>query len=309
MTERLRCPVCGSALHMDTEKSVCSGSPSHEFPLVDGIPILVNEAHSIFALSDFVQKRATYFSPNLALKKKLARFIPSISRNLCSSKNYARLVDLVRERDASPILLVIGGAVDGDGMEPLYASGLEVVCCDAALGPRTDFVCDGHDLPLADASVDACVVQAVLEHVADPQRCVAEIWRVLKPHALVYAETPFMQQVHGGVYDFTRFTFSGHRRLFKSFREVGAGIAGGPGMALAWAIRYFLLSLSAGTAYRMAITALVSLTCFWLPWLDAFLARQPGARDAASGFYFIGSKADQPITDRSLLTYGFQPES
>ncbi len=44
-----------------------------------------------------------------------------------------------------------------------------------------------------------------------------EIHRVLKDDGIVYADTPFMQQVHEGAYDFTRFTLSGHRWLFKNF--------------------------------------------------------------------------------------------
>src|SRR5207244_1565848 len=70
----------------------------------------------------------------------------------------------------------------------------------------------------------------------------AEIWRVLKPDGLVCAETPFMQQVHGGCYDFIRFSLLGHRRLFQAFEEVRSGIAVGPGTALAWSWTYFLTS-------------------------------------------------------------------
>ena len=36
---------------------------------------------------------------------------------------------------------------------------------------------------------------------------------------IVYAETPFMQQVHEGAYDFTRYTVLGHRYLFKKFKQ------------------------------------------------------------------------------------------
>jgi 2-polyprenyl-3-methyl-5-hydroxy-6-metoxy-1,4-benzoquinol methylase len=43
-----------------------------------------------------------------------------------------------------------------------------------------------------DGTCDAVVVQAVLEHVLQPDVVVAEIHRVLRPDGLVYAETPFM---------------------------------------------------------------------------------------------------------------------
>src|SRR5207237_664581 len=35
-----------------------------------------------------------------------------------------------------------------------------------------------------------------------------------EPLVLVLGDTPFMQQVHEGAYDFTRFALSGHRWLF-----------------------------------------------------------------------------------------------
>ena len=63
---------------------------------------------------------------------------------------------------------------------------------------NTQFVADAHRVPLATESVDALVIQAVLEHVLDPWRVAAEIHRVLRPGGLVYADTPFLQQVHEG---------------------------------------------------------------------------------------------------------------
>jgi ubiquinone/menaquinone biosynthesis C-methylase UbiE len=115
-----------------------------------------------------------------------------------------------------------------------------------------------HDLPFADNSFDGVVVQAVLEHVVD-RRAAWRRHRVLKGRGVVYAETPFMQQVHMGPYDFTRFTHSGHRRLFRWFRG-GRAAPCGPGMALAWAYQHFLLSFA--TRGLSAVAALASLTAF-----------------------------------------------
>ena len=129
---------------------------------------------------------------------------------------------------------------------------IRVVESDVELGPRPAVLFDAHDIPFEDGSFDGVIAQAVLEHVADPYRCVAEIHRVLKPGGVVYAETPFMQQVHEGAYDFTRFTHLGHRRLFRDFSEVASGVACGPGMALAWSWQYFLMSLAGRGATRTA---------------------------------------------------------
>ena len=105
----------------------------------------------------------------------------------------------------------------------------------------------------------------------DPAAVVAEIHRVLRLSGLVYAETPFMQQVHERAYDFTRFTQSGHRWLFRRFDEIRAGPVGGTGVALIWSIRYFARALGAGDK----LSRLVSLPFFWLRWLDAVTRGRP----------------------------------
>ena len=69
----------------------------------------------------------------------------------------------------------------------------------------------------------------MLEHVLDPAQVVAEIHRVLGKDGVVFANTPFMQQVHEGAYDFTRFTLSGHRWLFRNFDLLEAGTSAGVG--------------------------------------------------------------------------------
>ena len=77
----------------------------------------------------------------------------------------------------------------------------------------------------------------------EPGRWCAEIHRVLKPGGLVYAETPFMQQVHEGAYDFTRFTESGHRYLFARFDLIDSGVTAGAGTQLLWSLDYFVRGL------------------------------------------------------------------
>ena len=67
---------------------------------------------------------------------------------------------------------------------------------------------------------------------SNPIRVVAGVERVLKPNGVVYAETPFMQQVHEGAYDFTRFTELGHRWLWRRFSTIARGPLGGRAVAL-----------------------------------------------------------------------------
>jgi hypothetical protein len=71
---------------------------------------------------------------------------------------------------------------------------------------------------------------------------------------VVYAKTPFMQQVHECAFDFTRFTEVGHRRLFRRFDDIDRGVAVDPASALLWAAGYFARSVPRRTASRTCRT-------------------------------------------------------
>jgi SAM-dependent methyltransferase len=141
-------------------------------------------------------------------------------------------------------------------------------------------------------------VQAVLEHVLSPAEVVAEIHRVLKPGGLVYAETPFMQQVHEGAWDFTRFTDSGHRWLFRGFTLIDSGTVLGAGTALVWSVRYAV----AAVFRSRLVGTLAGVAVFWLRFVDRISGRAHGL-DAASGVYFMGAKASEAIGPKEAVAY------
>ncbi len=301
----LCCPKCKQKLTDKTDHWECLNTGClSTYPVVDGIPILINESNSIFSLSDFTAKKDTYFnSSNIRLKQMVLKLTPNLSINLKGAKNYSRFSKLL-EAVPYPKVLIVGGGIVGEGLEGILTKGtINFIESDVYFGPRTALVCDSHDIPFADDTFDGIIVQAVLEHVLDPYRCVEEFYRVLKPHGLIYAETPFMQQVHARQYDFTRFTHLGHRRLFRKFSEVDSGPVVGPGTALAWSYRYFLLSFAPKpNTVRRLIILFTSFTGFFLKYFDYFLINRPGAFDAASGYYFMGRKSENILSDRDLVT-------
>jgi len=138
----------------------------------------------------------------------------------------------------------------------------------------------------------------VLEHVLEPHAVVDEVHRVLTADGLIYAETPFMQQVHERAYDFTRFTQSGHRWLFRRFEEIRSGPVTGPAVALLWSIRYLLRALGLGEK----LSRIIALMFFWIRFLDRFC--QPGkAADAAGGVFFLGRRSENEISPKSIVAY------
>jgi len=282
---------------------LCTDDGEETFPLVRGIPVLIDEEASAFAARDFVETSDAPAGVGSALRRLLGRALPSVSQNLVAVENYRRLAQELAGREDGARVLVIGGSVVGVGFEQLLSvPGIELIETDVAFGPRTDVICDGHSLPFADGAFDAVVCQAVLEHVADPPGVVAEIWRVLAPGGLVYSEIPFMQQVHEGVYDFTRYTLVGHRRLYRRFELISSGAVGGPGMVLAWSIVYFARALGGGRAVLGdALAALARLFTFWLKYFDRLLLRSPAGVEGASGTYFLGRRSEETVSDRALV--------
>ena len=300
----LRCPRCKSLLRRDGETLACLDERcAAVFPVVGGVPVLINEANSVFSVRDFVAERSTYFNLRPSRSSRiLDRLTPRTSINVKAESNYRHLAQLLAAGGSAPRVLALGASILGQGMGELSATpGIDLIESDVSWGPRTALICDAHDIPFADESLDGVVAQAVLEHVVDPHAVAAEIHRVLKPGGLVYAETPFMQQMHGGRYDFERFSYWGHRRLFRDFAEVDSGVACGPAMALAWSYTYFLRSFARSRRMRHILSWIGSLTSFWLLPFDRMLANRPNAVAAASGYYFLGRKSDQTLTDRALI--------
>lgn len=66
-----------------------------------------------------------------------------------------------------------------------------------------------HAIPRPDNTFDGAISIAVLEHVDNPEACVAEMFRVLKPGARAVVSVPFLQPEHLIPTDFQRYTKDG----------------------------------------------------------------------------------------------------
>lgn len=299
------CPRCKSALDRDAvgficENDACALARSH-FTALGQVPVLVDFETSILDRHNLLRSAAS--SPLITRKSArsgLKRFID----NLPKGRRFAEFdalsfLDEAKLLDDHPVILVIGGGAVGEGAEPLYTDqSIRLIGTDIYVTPNVSVIADGHDLPLKTGSVHAIWIQAVLEHVLDPAKVVSEIHRVLVPNGIVYAETPFMQQVHEAAWDFTRFSLSGHRWLFRQFTEISAGVVRGPATTLLWAIRYFIAAVTGSYAlgYR------VSLMFFWLKYFER-CAKTSIAVDGASGVYFFGRRSDNMIGPKDMVPY------
>jgi len=104
--------------------------------------------------------------------------------------------------------------------------------------------------------------------------------------------------VHKGPYDFTRFSDSGHRYLFRSFERIDSGSVAGAGTTLRWSIGYFARALT-----RSGRLGNVVALCFlWLSFADRILDPKLSL-DGASSVFFLGRKTAVPITEAEIIDY------
>ena len=94
-----------------------------------------------------------------------------------------------------------------------------------------------------------------------------------------------MQQIHMGKNDFTRYTASGHRFLFKNFEKINIGTNGGPGTSLSWSLKYFIWSFT-----NEKIANILTIIPFFILRLFDKLLSERVSWDGSSGFYFFGKK-------------------
>jgi SAM-dependent methyltransferase len=280
----------------------CAYAASGFFSVM-GQPVLIDFEASIFGREDMLPYA---FAGNggqkpPSFREKLQSAIEPVlfGTNRTAVEFVGRLVAETRRRAERPRILVVGGGTVGRGAEHLYDDpSIELVGTDVYPSAHTRVVADGHALPFADQSFDGVWIQAVLEHVLDPWKVVEEIRRVLKPDGLVFADTPFMQQVHMGAYDFSRFTVSGHRWLFRHFELISAGVTAGVGTAAQWTARYMARALTGSDK----VGRLASYLFFWLRFFDRLTFRRPNA-DAASGVYFYGRKSEVAVMPKEMIAF------
>lgn len=300
------CPCCKNKVTKDGGHYKCTSEGCNSpYPVFNGIPILINPHNDLFEQKDFETEGdiffKTYSNPGIRFLKRIQ---PDITYNNVSERNYADIASLLKGE--KPIrILVLGGSVDGVGithLKNILKKEDLLVETDVSYGPNTTVICDAHEIPFADESFDLVIAQAVLEHVLDPFLCVREMSRVLKENGLIYAETPFMQQVHGGKYDFMRFTHLGHRRMFRNFNEINSGVIAGAGSALVWSLKYFLTSFANSKKVDRVLSYGGTFLFFWVKYFDLILNKTRGSIDAASGFYFLGRKEKgYLLSDKELL--------
>lgn len=152
-----------------------------------------------------------------AVRRRLPRFL---DRYLLDFE--ARTEDAVAEFAASlPDNARVLDAGAGEGQHAKPFARHRYVAADLAVGDADwdysglDLVADLAALPFPDGAFDGCLNIVTLEHVPEPARVLAEIWRVLAPGGRFLLIVPHAWEVHQAPHDYFRYTRYGVRYLLE----------------------------------------------------------------------------------------------
>ncbi len=282
------CPACKSLLVTNIHRLQCVNNSCIEsyFIIDHSCPVLFVSSSPYLSVFD-----QSFKSPEINRYKyssvisSLADFIHG--KNIITHRNIASVLD--RLSPNSKILIIGGGSV-GHGCKYIYnkskALSHSLYSLDVYPSAYVNVLADAHQLPFPTNFFDLVIIQAVLEHLLDPNQAVSEIYRVLAADGLVYSEVPFMQSVHEGAFDFSRFSLSGHKYLFHKFKILSAGVHHGPLEAILFLTSHVVGLLTTRYVRLFYYYVLIRLCRFF----DRCFFRGRLAIDIACGTYIIGQK-------------------
>ena len=228
------------------------------------------------------------------LLRKCIKFIypPMPTLNIISKNNRETINRLIFDNDK--ILNIGSGADSGCGRwlwKNQATSNPKFINLDITISTVLSVQGDAHLLPLKDKSVDAVIMQALLEHVTSPSEVVKEAFRVLKPGGILYVEVPFLQGFHADPHDYQRYTLPGLKVLLSDFEEIVSGVSVGPFCSFVWLIRD-------GFSSCFNNKMLFNLSRFLLAWIlspiryfDYIARSNPSAERLANEFFFLCKKS------------------
>jgi SAM-dependent methyltransferase len=118
-----------------------------------------------------------------------------------------------------------------------------------------DLKWNGETIPLENESVDCVMATEFLEHYAEPEKIMKEIWRVIKPGGKFFATVPFVWNLHEIPYDEYRYTpYSLERHLLNGgFKNIEIKALGGWNVAFAQMIGLWLTFSKMNRFARVAL--------------------------------------------------------
>jgi hypothetical protein len=248
----------------------------HTYQLAGNVPLLLIDPFSAATYAADSEKMTTEYKGG-GLRNIVLSFLRS--NDFRTQKSVAARSRVLATND--PLCLDLGGG-------PTRVHD-KLVTVNIGPFPEVDVVADAHVLPYADNTVGAVHCEAVFEHLANPASAAREMFRVMKPGALTYVCTPFLQTYHGYPHHYQNFTITGHCRLMTDagFEIEEKGVCVGPTMTL------LQMAHAYGRAYlpfKAASSALYLLARVTIGHLDAIFNARENAYVMACTTYLVARK-------------------
>ncbi len=278
-------------------------------PVINNIPIIIDESQSIFKLDDIVKNVPTTQSSTFrdkSLKNTIRKdILPSLSKDFTLNKRY---LELAREFKGKKILII--GC--GDKIE-LYNEIFKdsfVINSDVHVQFSPDIVFDSHQIPFSDETFDLVIAAQVLEHTFKPWVVAKELERVVNLKGKLLIEVPFNFPYHSPPYDFFRFTFTGLRSLFPNSRLVKYEVPEGNASTVATFNSDFMINLFSNRYLRMMMLFISRFLFGWLKYID-LLRKKESTRSISipKGFSMIFEKDSIERSNIELLKEYFDLKS
>ncbi|MFM2227169.1 MAG: hypothetical protein RL664_512 [Bacteroidota bacterium] len=278
------CPDCRLSLVNRDRELFCQTCES-SFRVSAGMQVLLRKLHTLISF---------YESDNYKQQKFSNRRLPTPEERIWSSSSKRCINQLLRNvnpDDPNKVVLNLGA-----GIEKIFDSAFSQYRTIVKLGlptrSKVDIIGDAEELPVLSDSVDAYLSSSVLEHVKNPDKAVAEMFRVIKKGGVVYAEIPFLRAYHMAPYDYQRYTISGIEALFErhGFQMIEKGICSGPFNAWALFTRDFFVVIMPFEILKKFARFLFSWTLHPVKYLDFLVENNKWSRFLACNFYYYGIK-------------------
>lgn len=189
------------------------------------------------------------------------------------------------------IVLDIGGRNRGRFAKPKNKVE-KWIFADINVNYNPDIALDVCDMAtINDSSIDVVNAIELFEHVAYPEKGLAECYRVLKSGGLLIVSTPFIYPIHDDPFDFQRWAIEKWKKTLESngFTIRVLDITGRYFTVLSDMIRGFITSLPRAWRYcGYCFFPLLDL-CAWLDSLS-FAKNNPYLSSYHGGYFIIASK-------------------
>lgn len=180
----------------------------------------------------------------------------------------------------------------GSGMSRI---GKNVINLDMQKYPNVDIVCDVcKRIDLPDNSVDAIIIEAVIQFLHDPDTAMKEMNRVLRKGGIILSVTAFMFKYNPCPRDYQRLTLDGLDKLHEkyNFKKIEAGPMIGPTSTLRHVLANYmtLFTFTTNEWVNDIMRSLVFIITWPIKYLDIFFYKSSKSKYIAGSYYYYARK-------------------